>query len=187
MLRTRTTHEGITSEQAVIGVTLHAEMSMADVTGAPMVSRSGNTALVLVLSTPPGELETGHPAFPAILANFRPDPQWVQAVASWRARQLGDHRDILTSSTASSGESVGDMMFESWKRRNAMSDAGHTRSVDSIMEVQPWQSSTGPVMLSQNYANAWELGDGTIVMTNDANLNPMQTFGQTGQEMNALR
>ena len=79
------------------------------------------------------------------------------------------------------------MMFESWKRREGMNDAGQSAAVNGILEVENFQTSQGAVALSQNYANTWELGNGVLVQTNDANFNPMQTFNEFGTQLAPTR
>jgi len=187
MLRVRGTYEGITSDSAVIGITQHYEMSQADAFNRMMITRGGAMGFVMVLATPAGALEQGHPAFPAILGNMRPNPRWQQGVAQWwQAQRRQPSPTSPDAGAVSSGTSVGYMIFESWKRREGMNDAGQSRSVNGILEVQPYQSSTGPILLSQNYNNAWELGDGSVVLTDDHNFNPMQTFGQFGEQMQVM-
>ena len=175
------TNDGRKSDGAVLAVTRHMEMQLAD-----NIMRSGHTALVLAFSTPPGEIEGGHPAFAQILMNLRVNPQWQAMEQQWWQRKRAETSGRLDASIAAarSGGSIGDMMFESWKRREAVNDAGHGKSVNGIWEVQPWQTpSGGTVLLDQNYNHAWELENGTIHLTNDANFNPMQDMGQFGQEM----
>jgi len=185
LLRVRASADGITSDSAVIGISMHYELSQVDAFNRMMITRGGVMSFIMILSTPVGALEQGHPAFPAILGNLRPNPAWQRAVAQWWQQQRRQQPGATSAST--SDTSVSDMMFESWKRREGMRDAGQSRSVNGILEVQPYQSSAGPVLLSQNYDNAWELGDGSIVLTDDRNFNPMQTFGQFGEQMNAVR
>ncbi len=162
-----------------VAVTKHAQASHGQIT-----ARDGATALVMTFVTPPGELENGHPAFGAILNNLRVNPQWKQIEAQWWSQRLRQERPGQVTAAAPSNSSVGDMMFDSWKRREGMRDAGHAKSVNGIWEVQPWQSASGKtVLLNQNYAHAWQLQNGSIVMTNNANFNPMQSLNQTGQEL----
>ncbi|MEL6208909.1 MAG: hypothetical protein AAFR44_01755, partial [Pseudomonadota bacterium] len=152
--------------------------------------RDGRTAMILGVFTPVGKRDEGHPAFAAILNNLRVNPQWQQVEAQWWAQKLRQNRPQPGQAvTAKAGDtSIGDMMFESWQRREGMRDAGHAKSVNSIWEVQPWQTpSGGTVLLNQNYNHAWQLQNGSIVLTNNANFNPMQSLNQTGQQMQQMR
>lgn len=168
----------------ILAITKHME-GQADASSG---FRFGETGVIIALYTPPGKLEEGHPAFGQILNNLRVNPQWQQVEAQWLQQYwktvLRRPTPVSGGATSSSSTSVGDMMFESWKRREGMQDAGHASSVNGIWEVQPWQTSSGnTVLLNQNYNHAWEMQNGSIVLTNDANFNPMQSLNQTGQEM----
>lgn len=149
--------------------------------------RNGRTAMVVSLFTPVGKLEEGHPGFAPILNNLRVNPQWRKVEAQWWSQKLRTPRPGRAGSSAgasAASTSIGDMMFDSWKKREGIKDAGHAKSVNSIWEVQPWQTSSGStVLLNQNYNHAWELDNGSIVLTNNANFSPMQAFNQTGQMM----
>ena len=149
------------------------------------VFRDGRTALVLGVFTPVGELEVGHPGFAAIFNNLRVNPRWQQVEAEWWRQKLKSSGGGSGGATPTSSDtSVGDMMFESWKKREGMRDAGHSKSINGIWEVQPWQTPSGStVLLNQNYNHAWQLQNGSIVLTNNANFNPMQSLNEIGQEM----
>ncbi|MEL7343287.1 MAG: hypothetical protein AAFN59_00320, partial [Pseudomonadota bacterium] len=182
----RATSETSQNDAQIIAVTHHLELYQ----NQQLQARSGRTGIIIALTTPVGALDQGHPAFGVIMNNLQTNPQWQQARAQWwAAKKQGIRNDAAArraaaSASATSSSSVGDMMFESWKRREASSDASHQSAVNSIMEVQPYQTTSGQtVMLNQNYNHAWELSNGAVVMTNNANFNPMQTYGQTGQEM----
>lgn len=167
------------NEAYVLFITKHAEAQYAG--GA--VYRDGRTALILAALTPVGMLDQGHPGFAPIINNLRVNPQWQQIERQWWINKLNQPRPNAGGG-GSSDTSIGDMMFESWKKREGMKDAGHSKSVNGIWEVQPWQTPSGnTVMLNQNYTHAWQLQDGSIVQTNNSNFNPMQTFNQTGQQM----
>jgi len=179
--------EGVRNDGVMILISRHDEASAQSAMGTSQF-RIGQTMMVLAITTPPGELDAGHPAFGVILNNIQPDPSWSQNMARWNASQRRVPVQPGSGTIASTGseKSVGDMMFESWQRRNGMNNAGHQRSIDGLREVQPWQSSTGTVRLSQNYNHAWELQNGNVVLTNNANFNPMQSVNQFGQPMRRM-
>lgn len=159
-------------------ITKHVEMHYGQT-----VFRVGRTEMILGLFTPPGKLEKGHSAFGAILNNLRVNPQWQQVEAKWWSQKVRAGNEALRASSQANS-SIGDMLYDSWKRRQNMQDAAHSNAVNGIWEVQPWESASGDtVLLNQNYDHAWELGNGNIVLTNDANFNPMQSTGQTGTLM----
>lgn len=188
VLRISVVDEGRPAEAFFITLTHHWRAATPDGwgQGGMLISTGGVMEFALVVKAPPGKLDAGHPGFDAILGNLRADPRWNQRVAQWWASQ---RRPVSTGGGAgtSGGSSVSDMMFESWKRREGMNDAGQSAAVNGILEVENFQTSQGAVALSQNYANTWELGNGVLVQTNDANFNPMQTFNEFGTQLAPTR
>ncbi|MEO1016491.1 MAG: hypothetical protein AAFY56_02180 [Pseudomonadota bacterium] len=188
MLRVRAVIEGVETETAFVVLTNHYEVATADGwgQGGMNVARGGNMEWLLALTTPPGELEAGHPAFPIILNNLRANPVWTQQIAQWWASQNKPAPATVASSPTDTS-SVSDMMFESWKRRQGMSDDGQAKSVENIWETTRYNSANGPVALSQNYKNAWQLNNGSFVLTDDNFFNPDRTFGQSGQQLELVQ
>lgn len=188
VVRISVVEDGRPAEAFFITLTYHWRTATPDGfgQGGMLVAAGGVMEFALIVKAPPGKLDAGHPGFDAVLGNLRADPRWTRMVAQWWASQ---QRPVSTGATSggSSGSSVTDMMFESWKRREGMKDAGHASAVNGIWEVQNYQTSQGVVALSQNYSNTWELQNGTLVQTNDANFNPMQTFNEFGTQLAPTR
>ncbi|WP_146347044.1 hypothetical protein [Falsiphaeobacter marinintestinus] len=186
VVQTRARLDGREYDTAIITISLHYQITTPDPLwpSNPIISRGGNSAYLLALSTPVGQLDAGHPAFSVILQNLRANPAWNKVVAQWWARQ--NRRP--SGGGSSGGESVTDLMFESWKRREGIKDQGHASSVNSIWEVQPYHlPDGGEVTLSQDYGNAWLLEDDTIILTDDNLFNPLQQEGQFGQQLVPVR
>ena len=173
--------QGRALENAFLAITHHYEIVTPDplAPGNPMMMRGG-TALVLIgMTTPAGRLDEGHPAFAVMLNNMRENPDWARRVQQWRARQTG-----AAPAGGSDGQSVTDMMFESWKRREGMNDAGHASSISGVWETQGFQTPDGgQVSLPMHWDHAWQLQDGSIIMTDDQFYNPVQQDGQFGEQL----
>lgn len=189
VLRAKVRAQGQDSETAFIIMTHHYEGVTPDGfgQGGKLVMRGGVAGLVLAISTPAGELENGHPAFGPVLSNLRENPVWKQNHARWWAQQNRPATPSGGAIASGGSQSIGDMMFDSWKRREGMKDAGHASSIGSIWETQRYRTPGGQVTLSQNYRNAWQLNDGSFVLTDDDLFNPTQTFDQFGQQLAPLR
>lgn len=188
VIKARVRSQTAENDAYFVAFTKHSESNLG---GA--IFRDGRTVMIIGAFTPVGKLEEGHPGFAQVLNNLRVNPQWQQVEAQWMAARVQTARNAnaaaararrASSASSSSSGSIGDMMFESWKKRQGMKDAGHEKDINGIWEVQPWQTSSGDtVLLNQNYDHAWELDNGSIVMTNDANFSPMDAFNQTGQQL----
>lgn len=192
MLRARTRVDGVEAETAVIVLSHHYEIATPDGwgRGGMIVTRGGASATPIVISMPVGQFDLEHPGVVAVLSNLKADPAWMNAVAQWHARQrqaaLAARRNA-PATTSGGGQSVGDMMFESWKRREGMKDAGQAKLVHGIHETRRFHTPNGQVTLSQNYNHTWRLKDGTYVQTDDAHFNPVQTFGQFGERLRPVQ
>jgi len=189
LVRMRASYEGVETDAAMIFLSQHYEVATPDGwgQGGMMQLRGGVSASPIVISMPVGEFDMEHPGVVAILSNLRPNPRWLQAVAQWTAQQRQARRAAAGGAVADAGSSVGDIMFDGWKRREAMKDKGQSNYVHSIHETQDFRTPSGQVTLSQHYNQTWRLADGTFVQTNDAFFNPNQTFGQDGSRLQPIR
>jgi hypothetical protein len=139
------------------------------------------------------------PVLAAIVRSKKALPDWSAAVQQWylmknrqivaegRARIAAQARQAATA-RASQGDDILDMSFNSWKRRNAMSDAGHASTIRGIREETTYaMPSGGTVDLPSYYQNVYSDGLGNYVLHNDANyqINTDPTFN--GREWQRIR
>ncbi|MEM6973705.1 MAG: hypothetical protein AAF577_12950 [Pseudomonadota bacterium] len=179
LARVRSEIEGIESESYVVMITIHQELMQSGISG-PMISRFGNVALMLVVSTPPGELDTGHPAFTTVMQTLQVDPQWDAAQREWWRRQ---NRPARQPSGGGGGSGLSSTLSS-----GGISDESHKKAVQGIWETQEFKSDDGSIYEgSTQYENAWKLDNGDVVFTNDQLFNPLQSTGQFGTQMESLR
>lgn len=121
------------------------------------------------------------PVLAAIVRAREELPDWQVAVQQWylmknrqivaegRARIAAAARTAATVRTSQS-EDLLDISFNGWKSRNAMSDAGHSSSINGIHERTTYSTSSGGnVNLPSYYQNVYTDRLGNYVLHNDAN------------------
>lgn len=183
-LRLRTRSDSQTSDSAFVAITIHWAARLEGGSGISSEVRGGYLLLAIGLSTPVGKLDRGHPGFGTVFGNLRVNPEWHRKVQRWLADYFRPRKSSPVGPIGGTDSgSVTDKMFESWMKREGMRDKGQASSIDSIWEVSRYRTSSGTVALPQDYRSAWELKDGSLVLTNDANFNPIQTFSQFGKPL----
>ncbi|MFD2725455.1 hypothetical protein [Hyunsoonleella rubra] len=140
------------------------------------------------MGAPANAYEGAKKAFINSLVNFQINPQWVQANNQYYAQLSGQsaaaHQQRMSNIKAQGQailnngrtySSITDSNHESWKRRNAMNDAGHSSSINNGI----WERTTisNPSTGQQYYAEGqndyyWVNQNNEYYGTNDANYNP---------------
>lgn len=81
------------------------------------------------------------------------------------------------------------MRNETWRAGQATQDRMHKDTVRTIREVQGYRDprSGGVVELPQHYDHAWQLRDGSYVLTDDPNFDPRRDIGVAGEKLQRTR
>ncbi len=120
--------------------------------------------------------------------SYRADPQWSAKMAQHNAKIAGINakgaadRSRITSQTYNE---ISDMQMDSWRKQQASSDRNQREFSEYIRGVETYNDpyNGGTVQLDNTYENAWQLNDGTFVLTDDASFNPYAATGQDGQKL----
>lgn len=130
---------------------------------------------------PVGKDHLSDPELAAVIRSRRMNPDWAYALDMFYANQrnmiiregmakAAASRGIWTNTRSTESEDILDISFNGWKSRNSMTNAGQSRTVDSILERTAYTSSSGgSVYLPSFYKNAYTDGQGNYVLHNDAN------------------
>ncbi|MBK8006918.1 MAG: hypothetical protein IPK12_24445 [Gemmatimonadetes bacterium] len=161
-----------------------------------METMHGETLGAFAMRMPAGSLD--FTMVDAIRASARPGPEWNQRMIQsaneraggqpgpapdggrqppWRAGALGDHRP--------DGAGRERHQMGTWQSSSATSDRMQRENVERIREVETYRDPHygGTVQLSNHYQHAWQLRDGTYVLTNDASFDPARAFGVGAQRL----
>jgi hypothetical protein len=82
---------------------------------------------------------------------------------------------------------IAGMRDETWRYGRARQDRMHKANVRTNREVQGWRDPRGGgvVELPQYCQHAWQLRDGSYVLTDDPNFDPGRDIGMAGKEPRA--
>ncbi|MBK8007008.1 MAG: hypothetical protein IPK12_24955 [Gemmatimonadetes bacterium] len=163
----------------------------------PMETMHGETLGAFAMRMPAGSLD--FTMVDAIRASARPGPEWNQRmiqsanerarVANQAQRQMAadnlrgaQERSAIIAQTA---RDVNDIQMGTWQSSSATSDRMQRENVERIREVETYRDPHygGTVQLSNHYQHAWQLRDGTYVLTNDASFDPARAFGVGAQRL----
>jgi hypothetical protein len=86
---------------------------------------------------------------------------------------------------ARTGREVNEIQMGTWQSRNESMDRTQRESIESIRGVETYNDAKygGTVQLSNQYQQAWQLSDGSYVLTDDVHFDPNRTFGVSGQRL----
>ncbi|ODU72362.1 MAG: hypothetical protein ABT05_00305 [Lautropia sp. SCN 66-9] len=77
---------------------------------------------------------------------------------------------------------------ETWRSTQATQDRIHTNNVRALREVHGYRAPRGGVVeLPHHYQHAWQLRDGSYVLTDNPNFNPARDIGIAGQQLQRTR
>lgn len=155
--------------------------------GQPLEMGYGVAASQILMAAPKDTFAEHVPAFLLFMKNYQTDPQWQKRINAYleSIRPPNRPRQPDTSSIVSDTyDEISDMSMESWRKRNGMTDTGQRETSEWIRGVETYNADTptGQVELPLGYDRAFQMDDGSFVVTNDRFFDPM-----SGQELNATQ
>ena len=86
---------------------------------------------------------------------------------------------------AQTGREISDMQMGAWQSRNESMDRTQRERIEGIRGVETYTDPHygGTVQLSNQYQHAWQLKDGSYVLTDDVNFDPARDLGLQGQRL----
>lgn len=156
------------------------------VQGQVMESLNGSTFTSFSMRAPHGQLD--FQLVEAIRKAGRPAPEWQARINAHTAKIAAINRKGIADRariTAQANEEIRQMQQDSWESYNASRDRMHRESVEAIRGVETYNDpyNGGTVQLDNTYEHAWQLNDGTYVLTDDPSFQPYTVFGQDGTEL----
>lgn len=118
----------------------------------------------------------------------RPNPQWLarmtqhnNKIAQINIKGARDRSKII----AQTGEEIRQMQRDSWNKYNASQDRMQREASEAIRGTETYNDPYhgGTVELDNTYEHAWQLNDGTYVLTNDPSFEPYRFTGQDGRRL----
>ena len=165
-----------------------AEIQMIDPFGGPgTVQRfsSGGSEWGFLAWAPNGQLDLR--LSEAIRKSFVPTPDWAAAIAQHRAvidRGNAETAATISRINADTAREVSGIIAATGEAAAAAQDRMARENLEAIRGVETWVDTAGrTVQLDYTYPQAWQLDDGTYVLTDDTMFNPVATFGIGGQPL----
>ncbi len=95
-------------------------------------------------------------------------------------RQGAADRSAIIAQTS---RDVNQIQMGTWQSRNESMDRTQRETIETVRGVETYTDPHfgGTVQLSNQYEHAWQLTDGSYVLTDDVNFNPARAFGVQGQ------
>ncbi len=154
--------------------------------GPDMQVLSGSAMPAYAMRAPSGQLDFAFAEM--VRKTLRIAPEWGQRIAQHNAKiaatNLKGARD-RSAIIAKTGSEILDMQMETWRNTNDTSDRMQRESSEAIRGVETYNDPYygGTVELDHTYDNAWQLNDGSYVLTNDAMFEPYRDLGIDGQRL----
>jgi len=181
---------------------------LAGVGGQVFESLQGEALGVLGWRSASGPVPQRH--FELMWATLKPGPEWQARITAaerqMAAENAATQAQISRMQAESSRETLAHiqrrgeirneamreterMRNESWRAGQATQERMHRDTVRTIREVRGYRDPRGGgvVELPQHYDHAWQLRDGTYVLTDDPNFDPGRDLGMTGERLQRAR
>jgi hypothetical protein len=183
-----------TEYMSVVNVfTLHNYMRSGHSFGSGSVLEmaGGGAFMMTEFAAPKATFIDYVPAFLMFQRNYLVDPAW-QAKINRMNNNIA--RDNLESSrkiaqiNAQSSAEISAMSMDSWRRKQASDDYLSRETTEMIYGEETYKADTpsGQIALPLGYDKAYQLQDGSFVLTNDNFFDPARDAGQNGTLLTPL-
>lgn len=178
--------------------------SRFNVGGRALTSLQGQSHGVLAWRAPHGSLDFRH--FDAVWASLQPGPEWKARIDAAHAQMAAENdatqrkiaqiradtqRETMAHIArrgqimAQTRQEIADMRNNTWQNTQATNDRMQRDTTRTLREVQGYREPRGGgvVELSSHYHHAWQLRDGSYVLTDDPNFDPQRALGIGGEQL----
>ena len=148
--------------------------------------RAPNGQLDFTLAEAIRKSPVNNPAWDAKIAQFNANIARINAKgARDRAQTAADTSRMI----AKTGDEIREMQMDSWKRQQDSSDYIQRESSEALRGVETYNDPYygGTVELDNTYNDAWQLDDGSYVLSNDALFDPNVDLGVNAQKLEVTK
>jgi len=187
--------------ETLVTIVSITESQMAGLQPGSMIrSRHGQSHGVMGWRAPEGQLDLRQ--FDAVWASWRRGPEWqarIDQAQGQMAREnvatqarIGQIQAETSRQTLAEIGRRGELAAQSraeiaainqgtWQSGQASQERRHTENVRLVREVEAWRAPGGAsVELPAHYPHAWQLRDGSYLLTDNPNFEPGRDIGQPG-------
>jgi hypothetical protein len=151
---------------------------------------SGSTLPGFAMRAPHGQLD--FKVAEMIRKSGRENPAWSSRIAQHHAKisgiQIQGARE-RSRIIAQTGEEIRQMQADSWRQYNDSSDRMAREASEAIRGVETYNDPYygGTVQLDNTYEHAWQLNDGSYVLSHDSFFEPYKDLGVEGQRLQVTK
>src|SRR5690606_33933005 len=113
----------------------------------------------------------------AIRRSFLPQPEWSRIIATHRARAAADFAETagrIAEINRQRNAEVSAIIASNYDAAEASGDRDYRETMEAVRGVETYVDTSGQhVQLDYNYRQAWQLEDGSYVLSNDAFFDPV--------------
>lgn len=158
--------------------------------GMPGLEMSGGASLPgFAAFAPAGQLDLG--TAEALRSSIRPDPEWNRRIAEHHAIINKTNRDGQTEIARINRESnaeISKIINDGYESRMKSMDRNQREFGEYIRGVETYADRNGgTVELDHTYNHAWQLDDGSYVLTNDNFFEPYRDLGLSGARLEPVQ
>jgi hypothetical protein len=173
------------------------QTQIPSMTGAPMEMLQGLTAPGFAMRMPEGTLD--FKAAEALRQSIRSAPEWqtrMNQVMAERSRIAMDHNRRMgeinrqgaadrSAIIANTARDINEIQMGTWQSRNQSMDRQQRETIEGIRGVETYNDPHygGTVQLSNQYQHAWQLRDGSYLLTDDPNFDPARALNIQGTRL----
>lgn len=121
-----------------------------------------------------------------------PNRQWAQAIARHHYIIDKDRRQTafnISQIYHDANQEINRIIHEGYQERSEIQDRIHREQIEAIRGVETFHDpiNGGTVQLDNSFDQAWQLEDGTFVLTNDAFFEPWRDLGMDGDLLQVVQ
>jgi hypothetical protein len=176
--------------------------------GQPMQTLNGQSLGVLAWRAPDGQLDFRQ--FDAVWQTLRPGEEWQSRVNAAQAQMAQENAETQRRIAQIQGQMSRDTMAEiakrgqimaqtradvaairdqTYRQRDASTDRTQRDNVNTIREIANYRAPGGGavVELPNHYQHAWQLKDGSYVLTDSQAFDPARDLGIAGERLEVVK
>lgn len=182
---------GVDMRETVVSAVFFQVTTMQGMAGVPGAEfGSGSTLPGFAMRAPHGQLD--FKAAEMFRKSGRENPTWSSRIAQHNAKIAGIQIQGARERSriiAQTGEEIRQMQADSWRQYNESSDRTAREASEAIRGVETYNDPYygGTVQLDNTYEHAWQLHDGSYVLSNDPFFDPHKNLGVGGQRLQATQ
>jgi hypothetical protein len=183
--------------ESISSASFYILTQMPSVDGSQMELLQGSSAPGFAVRAPEGALD--FKAAEALRQSIHSEPEWqsrmMQTMNERNRIQMESNRQIAETNRraaadrsaiiANTARDINEIQMGTWQSRNESMDRTQRESIESIRGVETYNDPHygGTVQLSNQYQHAWQLNDGSYILTDDPNFDPSRALNMQGQRL----